>query len=60
MRQRIEGALVHRGPDLALDERLADPLARRFGGVGALRITFEPHRPSVAQERDRQADATDR
>lgn len=60
VREVIEPTVIHRLPDLALDQRLPNALAGWFGGVGALRIAFEPHRPSVAQARDRQADATRR
>lgn len=41
MRQVVEGALVHRGTDLPLDKRPADPVARWLGRIGSLRITFD-------------------
>ena len=55
VREIGESTVVNRLADLPLDERLAHLLARRFGGVGALRISLPGHDPSVAQAGDRQA-----
>ncbi len=54
IRQVVESAVIHGLADLPFDQRLSHPLARRFGGVGALGIPFETHGPSVAQGADRQ------
>ena len=57
---RVEVPLVLFPTRRAFEQGLANALAGWFAGVGALRIAFEPHRPSVAQDRDRRADATGR
>ena len=56
MGQIVEGTLVHGGPDLPLDERLADAFARRFGGIGTFGVAFQRrHMPSLSGRlRDRQ------
>ena len=60
VRKAIEPAVLHRLADLSLDQRLAHALARWLGWIGSLRISLIRHGPSLAQDRDRQADATAR
>ena len=60
VREVVEASVVHRLPDLPLDQGFPYALARWFSRIRPLWITFEPHRSRVAQGRDRQADATGR
>jgi hypothetical protein len=55
VRQVVEGAFLHRGPDLPLDHRLADALTRWLGGVGSLRVSSVHDPPERTPAADRRA-----
>jgi hypothetical protein len=54
VRKAVEAPLLDRGPDLPLDQRLADAIARRLGRIGPFRIAMR-HGPRLAQRASRQA-----